>query len=335
MKITVFPYLTTNPGTRPNPYIHDMVQALSGLPGVEVVNPPHRNPLLSLLPFKRQGEVVILNWFESIPDFKHGRIQTLLAAGWFLLLKLRGRKIVWVLHNKRPHSTGHARVKRWLSALAAWGADLIVTHASEGVELVRERFPSQAHKARFLHHPTKNRLSGDATDESPRQDLLVWGHITAYKGVLELLEYLREHPRPYRVLIAGGCSSPTLRRQIEAIQAPNATCSFRAPSFDELRTLIRQSRFVLIPYHASSILSSGILMDSLSFGAKVIGPDTGAFHDYAKESRLKVYTFRRFSDLADILARHGEEAANLDDYRAFLDENDWPHFARKLLALIS
>lgn len=334
MKITVFPYLIKAPGTRANPYIHDMVQALSELPDVEVVNPPHRNPLLSLLPLRRQGDVVILNWFESIPDFKHGRIQTLLAVGWFLLLKLRGRKIVWMLHNKHPHDTAHARVKRWLSALAAWGADLIVTHASEGVELVRQRFPTHAHKAHFLHHPTKDRLPDSTADKSPRQDFLVWGHITAYKGILELLEYLHEHPQPYRVSIVGGCSSPTLRRQIESIQVPHATCSFHAPSFDELRAYIRQSRFVLIPYHASSILSSGILMDSLSFGAKVIGPNTGAFKDYAREKRLKVYTFDHFDDLASLLAQHGGETACLADYRSFLQDNDWRHFARQLLELV-
>ena len=34
MRITVFPHLTPLPGTRPNPYIHDLVQALSDLRAV-------------------------------------------------------------------------------------------------------------------------------------------------------------------------------------------------------------------------------------------------------------------------------------------------------------
>lgn len=335
MRITVFPHITPIPGTRPNPYIHDLVQALESLPGIEVVNPPRPNPLLSLLPFHRQGDVVILNWFESIPNFKYGRIQSLIAIGWFLLLKVRRRKIIWMLHNKHPHDPSRRCLKRLLTSLAAHGSDLIVTHATEGIDLIRNRFPEEADKVCFLHHPTKDRLDTPLPSTvSPRWDFLVWGHITAYKGILELLQFMHEHPQPYRVCIVGACSSATLRRQIEAVRLPLVDCFFRALPFDELRDYIRQSRFVLIPYHASSVLSSGILMDSLSFGAKIIGPDTGSFKDYTRESRLKVYTFRCFDDLADILRIHGDEMTDPAAYKDFLTENDWPHYAQRLMNLI-
>ena len=82
MRITVFPHLQPLPGTRPNPYIRDMVEALAAQPGVSIANAPHRNPLLSLLRPGRVGDVVILNWFESIPDFRHGLIQTVIAVLW-------------------------------------------------------------------------------------------------------------------------------------------------------------------------------------------------------------------------------------------------------------
>ena len=334
MKITVFPYLTKTPGTRPNPYIYDLVEALSAQPDVEIANRPHRNPLLSLLSPRQQGDVVILNWFESIPDFKHGWLQSLIAVAWFLWLKARGKKIIWMLHNKHPHATSRKHAKKLLTSLAAHGADLIVTHATEGVDLVRSRFPREAGKVHFLHHPTKERLDRADTPSQPTYDFLVWGHITAYKGILELLQYMNAHPQPYRVCIVGACSSDTLRRQIEAISLPTVDCFFRALLFNELRDYIRRSRFVLIPYHASSVLSSGILMDSLSFGAKVVGPNTGSFKDYAKEKRLKVYTFDRFDELASILRTHGDEAADPSAYRDFLTENDWSHYARRLMALV-
>ena len=38
-------------------------------------------------------------------------------------------------------------------------------------------------------------------------------------------------------------------------------------------------------------------MDSLSFGAKVIGPAVGSFRDYAAEPLLNVYTFHTFDDI--------------------------------------
>lgn len=335
MRITVFPHLTPLPGTRSNPYIHDLVQALTALPGVEVANPARPNPLLSLLPLRRQGDVVILNWFESIPDFRHGRLQALIAIGWFLLLKVRRRKIVWVLHNKHPHDPSRRLLKRLLTALAARGSDLIITHATEGIELIRRRFPREAGKAHFLHHPTKNRLSTPLpAPVAPQWDFLVWGHITAYKGILELLQYLNAHPQLWRVCIVGACSSPELRRQLESFTIPHVECEFRALPFDALREYIRRTRFVLIPYHTASVLSSGILMDSLSFGARIVGPDTGSFRDYAREPRLKVYTFHEFDELNRILYAHADDAADPSAYRDFLTENDWPHYVRRLMDLI-
>lgn len=333
MRITVFPYLKQDLNTNPNPYIRDMVQALSELPDIEIANPAHPNPLLSLLKPNRQGDIVILNWFESIPDFKHGYIQSFIAIIWFVWLKLQGKKIVWILHNKHPHNTSKQWLKKCLTNLVAHGSNLIITHASEGVEVIRKRFPSLVKKVHFLHHPTKNRLE-ESQPVQPEYDFLIWGHITVYKGVLEYLQYRKNHPQSSRTCIIGACSSQDLCLKLENARSEGVDCFFHSPSFDELRSYIKKSRFVLIPYHADSILSSGILMDSLSFGARIIGPDTGAFRDYSHEERLKVYTFRSFEDLDDILHEHGNEPVDFSAYRSFLTENDWPHFICCFLSLL-
>ena len=72
IRFTVFPRLHILPHQKANPYIRDFVAALEQENVSKVVNPPHKNPLFSLLPPKRWGDVLIFNWFESIPDFKYG-----------------------------------------------------------------------------------------------------------------------------------------------------------------------------------------------------------------------------------------------------------------------
>ena len=106
IRFTVFPRLRILPHQKANPYIRDFVAALEQENVSQVVNPPHKNPLFSLLPPKRWGDVFIFNWFESIPDFKYGPLQSVVAVCFVILLKLCGRKIVWVLHNKKPHAGG-------------------------------------------------------------------------------------------------------------------------------------------------------------------------------------------------------------------------------------
>jgi glycosyltransferase involved in cell wall biosynthesis len=103
--------------------------------------------------------------------------------------------------------------------------------------------------------------------------------------------------------------------------------------FEELKQEIRRSRFVLVPYAAESILSSGILMDSLSFGAKVIGPAVGSFRDYAAEPLLNVYTFHTFDDIQDLVGK-ANEATDIAGYNRFLNAHSWNEFGKKFQNLL-
>ena len=334
-RFVIFPHLITRADQRPNPYITDYVRAINALPNAEVVNPPHKNPLLSLLFPSNKGDVYVFNWFESIPDFKYGPLQAFVAALLLLWLRMRKKKIVWMLHNKRPHAQGRDWQKRFLARLIARLSNLIVTHSEEGVRLVEREFPQALGKTHFLHHPTKCRLRpAEATPPTKEYDLLIWGTIARYKGVFQFVEYLREHSLGHlRVCIVGGASD-AVYADLEQRIAPNVTLIRKRPSFEELADYVARSEFVLCPYNPESVLSSGMLMDSLSFGVKVIGPDTGSFRDYAGCPLLRVYTFRSFGDIPGIVARHSADRANLEDYRAFLEENDWPHFAKALYGLL-
>ncbi len=335
MNVTLFPQVPVLPGKRANPYVADFRQALEQA-GATVVNPPHRNPLISLLRPSRQGDVIIFNWFESIPEFRHGVVQSWVAVALLVWLQLRGRRIVWMLHNKNPHAPRHPWLNRLLRGLIARQATLIVTHAREGIDVVRENYPTALPKAHFLDHPTKNRLAFVPNGATKDYDLLIWGHIARYKGVFEFVDYLRRHPEAsLRVCIVGTCSPPSLFDELKAAAPPSVTAIHESPSFERLATYVARAHFVLIPYHTDSVLSSGILMDSLSFGAKVIGPRAGSFNDYAATPGLNVYTFDRFDDIPALVARYRDVPTDREAYARFLDSHGWPGFAHRLIRLLS
>lgn len=335
-QFVVFPNLTVSPAQRPNPYIQDYIEALNRLPNVRVINPAHKNPLLSLLPPSRWGDVFIFNWFESIPDFKYGPLQAFTATAFLLFQRLRGKKIVWMLHNKKPHAQGRDGMKTFLARLIAKNSSLIITHSEEGVRLVHDDFPYAARKVHYIDHPTKCRLqlATAASTAEKKYDLLIWGTIARYKGIFEFVDYIRTNKIDHlRICIVGGASE-TVFKDLKAICPDNITPINQRPSFDELADYINQSEFVLCPYAPETILSSGMLMDSLSFGAKVIGPEVGSFKDYASNSLLNVYTFKSFDDIAGIAQRHKHDSVSLTNYRRFLEENDWTHYAQKLAKLL-
>ena len=327
---TVFPNLKE----KSNPYIQDFIDALNRQKGFQVVNPAHKNPLLSILPPKHWGDVFIFNWFESIPDFKYGLLQSLIAIFFLILIKWNGRKIVWILHNKQPHEQRYGWLKEFLAKLIAQKADLIVTHAQDGIAIIREKHPYAIHKVHFLHHPTKDRMT-DLAPLDKKYDLLIWGAITPYKGVTDFVSYLQKNqPTNLKVCILGKCSSTELYNSLTRDLTENITFIHEKASFEKLGEYIRLSHFVLMPYFSKTILSSGVLMDSLSFGAKIIGPNTGSFKDYAHEPSLNVHTFEGFCDIIPIVNQHKESPVSYENYKRFLAENNWESFAQSFTHLL-
>ena len=128
---------------------------------------------------------------------------------------------------------------------------------------------------------------------------------------------------------------PQFVEELKAACPPNVTAIHESPSFEQLATYIAQARFVLVPYHTASVLSSGILMDSLSYGAQIIGPRAGSFDDYAVESALHVYTFDSFDDIPALVTTHHDDSIDYETYARFLNEHNWPHFVQRITRLLS
>jgi hypothetical protein len=76
-------------------------------------------------------------------------------------------------------------------------------------------------------------------------------------------------------------------------------------------------------------------MDSIGFGARVIGPDVGAFTDLAKEGIIKTY-----ADTNELFAVLDEELSkpvvhNSGQMNDFLQANSWSSFAENLHIILS
>lgn len=206
----------------------------------------------------------------------------------------------------------------------------IITHASEGVELINAPLNK---KVVWLDHPTKYRMRTAGEACVPVYDVLIWGSISRYKGVLEYLQFNKKTQTPLRVHIVGKCNDKQLSGELQAAATGYVHIENRSASFEELYHYAQEAKFIFIPYHSASILSSGVLMDSLSFGAKVIGPNTGSFKDYASSTEINVVTFERFEDIEHIVSSN-TETISPKGYDDFLHRNSWANFVEKMMAVI-
>lgn len=334
MRAIVYPNILTNSCKGENPYIRDFIENLE-LQGVQVVNAPHKNPLVSLFLKRNMSmDVCFFHWIENVPLYKYGYLQFVLALLYILFLKLRKKKIVWFLHNKEPHEKTPLSLGILLMKIMVYSSDLIITHANEGVKLINDYYPYYVKKVHFLDHPTKDRLSNFCKKDNPLYDLLIWGTISKYKGVAEFVQYLTKKQSHLKVQIIGRCDSAEYFSQLLSSKNDNIQIENRVLTFEQLAICITNVRFVLIPYIPGSLLSSGVLMDSLSFGAKIIGPNVGSFIDYSQNSQLKVFVFRHYDDIENIVHRYSDPI-DISAYSQFLREHSWSFFIRKMLCLIS
>lgn len=330
-RIYVYPNIKLGIKGFTNPYIKHLAESLSA--NNQVVNKdfPASNGIFDILKYLKQIDLLYLNWIEDLPEKRGGYIQSLFFILLLPYLKLRGKKIVWTLHNKKSHSEKYKLIKSVLFKLLLKYSDLVVTHAKEGLNHI----PATTSKV-YIHHPLKVSKQNYAASDLKKYDLIIWGSITKYKGIDAFLDYLTAKGliENYEILIAGEVVGSELRNTLEKLdhEYQNFTLMNAFVEEKELEKLIFQSRVVLFCYHSDTVLSSGALMDSLLYNSAIVGPDVGSFNDLAREGII--HTFKSYDDLILILNELIEDPENLaktkDKRMAFIENNSWEAFSSQI-----
>ncbi|HEY6900134.1 MAG TPA: glycosyltransferase [Puia sp.] len=325
-KVYIYPNIARQRMGSQNPYVEDLKQALSDN-GFRIEAPPAQKAFVDLLSKGLRHHTVVLNWIEDIPSRRMGFVQTFLLTGYLRMLKLLGVKLIWIKHNRLSHERQGLWLKKYLHGVLMRRADHIITHA-------RHTGLPDSPKLLYLHHPNKLDLGAflPAPEAEPSIDFLIWGSIFPYKGVLEFLEYVSTHEdwRRYRIRIIGKCTDAGYWQAMEACRTPNIVMTNQFVEEQELHKLFAQSRFILFTYRKESILSSGVLIDSLIAGRRIIAPDCGAFADMAETNGF-VSVYQEFADIARIYeAEYDNYLLDKEALTSFVLQNSWDKMGQRL-----
>lgn len=317
-----------------NPYIDDTIASLEKYYRVINNENPSDKGIFDLLKYIFKIDYLFLNWIENLPERKAGRIQTRFFLAILPILKLLGVKIVWTMHNKLSHSKDHLFLKKLIFKGLLNNAEIILTHSSEGVAYGENIKKGCGQRIHYFPHPVKDRRNKINTDK--QFDILIWGTLSPYKGILEFLRLLFEknYQNKYKILIIGKSTTQDYFNSL--LQCSNDNVNIKDDFIDDavLKELIGQSNIVLFTYAKSSILSSGALMDSIGFGGNVVGPDVGAFADLAKEGIINTYkeSDDMFTIIDAVIAKKDNFGnASIDQ---FLQANSWNKFAENIHQLL-
>jgi glycosyltransferase involved in cell wall biosynthesis len=208
-------------------------------------------------------------------------------------------------------------------------SDLIITHSSNGVSLIHEYVHDKKHVF-FFPHPVTGSLT---FAKVPKEyDILIWGSLVPYKGIDLFLDYLLKNnlQEKYSIRIVGKCNDVEYLNKLNAFSNHHIQIENRFIDEEDLQKMMSLSRIVLFSYNSDSILSSGALAESVSYGATVVGPHKAAFKDLAN---LKyVFSYQNFNQLIDLINNiiSGKKTIPEKRFVQYLSEFHWSEFAKKL-----
>lgn len=319
MRVNIFPpFITKQKG---NPFINNLHDSLRSY--IDCDYSVDTTVLGGLLKHIFTSDIYILNWPENIIFKKHGVLQYYILRFLLIVLSLRKVRIVWVFHNIEPHQ-GHNKYTDAIASFMAKNASMILTFSTPAATYLKDKVACRI----VVHpHPFKQKMiEVDSLSITKDIDILIWGSIEPYKGVLEFLEYANDKMSKYKIWVCGSCQDKIYAQKIENIANENIIFKNRYASKEELEELIFHSRYVLFPYISKSISSSGALMDTLECGASVIGPNVAAFKDLAASNLC--YVYENYKDISDIIGR--EEYIEREKIRDYINNNTWDKFAQRI-----
>ena len=317
----------------PNRYFYRLKQALSEhFRVLEADNRPCLMQGTALVFNSLRADVFLLSFVETIAFHKLAWIQQWMALAALRIMKIRRRKIFFIFHNPRPHK-GETPISRRLTDAQLRQADVVIAHSQEAATVARLRLAVLAEdpgKVCYIAHPVTP-FTGQAAPAVDPFDVLLWGDILPYKGVLEFVREPALAESGLRVRIIGRCDDPAYARELESSLPAGVSFENRRASFAELAALSAAARYVLFPYLPGSVSSSGVLMDTLALGGTPVGPAIGAFSDLAEEGLCLTYS--SVEELFVILS--GKQGIDPARRTAFIRNHSWEAFAKTISQLVS
>jgi len=324
-KVFVYPVGNPEKSNAKNPYIFDMLNSISN--HYILVNKPNsytKYGILSVLLNFRKANTFVFNWTENIPDRKLGYLQVTIFFFLVLLIRIRGKEFIWVLHNKKNHKSDNL-LSRICMGLSAYFSTKIVTHSTEGIHYLDNTYGSKIRrKAIYIPHPTNlneyQKIKKISKKANPEYDFIIWGSISKYKGILEFMNFISQnrHWQDKKILICGKSSGSGYLERLKKVSTENTTIIEGYIENDFLNELIMNSKSILFVYTQDSVLSSGALIKSLYYKKPIIGPNVGAFKDLMYDKL--VMTYDKFND---ILQNIEDLKIDKNKFESFIYKNSW------------
>ena len=238
-------------------------------------------------------------------------------------------RLVWMVHNLRPHDETGARrlLWRYLSGRLARLVDGVMTLSPATLPVVRAAFPALAAKpfAQAWHPAYFDVLAARAPNPpapEPRRAVryAFLGQVRPYKGVEELVRTFSGVADPERRLVIAGEAAPAdFAERILGLAAldDRIEVDLRRLTDAEMAEAAAAADVIVLPF--TNYLHSGSLLYALSCGRAVLTPSTPFAEGLARvvgSQWVRTYAATLTPDVLDITVPAGEPNLGALDWAA-------------------
>ena len=242
-------YVIVNPYEHPdNDYIRLQIEAIRKAGYI---------PVPQTLNIKK-SDYILYNWMENV-DGNHKILVVSKKLIRLLQLKLLGKKIIWVMHNKQPHENSY-KYGLFMMKVMAFLSDKIMILCDETVPALMKLTNSKKVLEKVCKVPLISYESiVGKMDEAPvggKLNILLFGQIKPYKGVEVLLEALKDEYLQQNtvITIVGKCNDQNYLNQLtEKIRTlHNVSFQNRFIELSELKKIVKDVHLLVLPMDIKS-----------------------------------------------------------------------------------
>jgi len=287
-----------------NPYnalLYSQIKAISGTHTKNSVHEySHKKAILE------KFDIVHFHWPDGYINQKNiiKSIQrSLLLTLILILVKIKGSRIVWTVHNVAPHDAFHPKYSQLYMRWFARQCDGLIFMNEESKTTFFNLYtckkniqyaiiPHGHYRNSYPNAIDKNLAKRKLSLPENKHVLLFFGMIKPYKNIGLLIELFKQAKLlDYVLVVAGNTDSPELRETLQQhAKHPNIHLFLQFIPDDKLHIYLSAADTAILPY--KTILNSGALLLALSFNRPVIAPHIGAFASLQQElGRKWIYSY--------------------------------------------
>lgn len=256
----------------------------------------------------------LLNWFETLGGNK--KLDYVKKCFKLFMMKLFNKRILWVLHNKKPHTKDNKdkstklSIKLMKKLLKQSFKIIILCDESKSVlETLCKSGNSYENKIYKIPHPNYIGVYPKTADKITKTsydilNILYVGQVNKYKNIDLLINAVTTlNNDRIHLHIVGNCKDKEYKEYLtNTSKNKNITFDFRFIPDNELVEIISNYDIVALPYSYESSLNSGTIFLAFSYKKTVIAPMIGSLKEFSDKSFFYGYDYKN----------EGEHKANLE-----------------------